>query len=95
MPSIRSSIYRRVWRVTHELPDSDQTVLFDPASSELLVLSDSGAAIWYLLDGERSEADIIEFIRAERPDAPPSLPDEVAAFLSDLLARRAIEIAGA
>ncbi len=79
--------------MTHELPDSDETVLFDPATSELLVLSDSGAAVWYLLDGQRSEQDIVEFIRAERPDAPESLTSEVAAFLVDLLARRAIELA--
>lgn len=85
------SIFRRVWSTVHELPDTDETVLFDPTRSELLVLSDSGAAIWYLLDGERALADVVTFLRQERADAPKELEHLVAGFVRELLTRGAIE----
>ena len=59
------SVPERLAPVTHELTETDETVLFDENASELLVLSDSAAAIWYLIDGKRSVRDIAEFIEVE------------------------------
>lgn len=48
--------------VAHEVSDTGETVLFDEARSQLLVLNQVGASVWLLADGERSASDIVEFI---------------------------------
>ncbi|HSC86945.1 MAG TPA: PqqD family protein [Polyangiaceae bacterium] len=85
---------RRRWSVSHELPETEQTVIFDPARSELLVLNDAGGALWHLLDGQRDLGAVADFIRAERADAPPrdALLAQFEPLISELLSRGAIEI---
>ena len=69
--------------------------MFDDERSELLVLNGTAAAIWYLVDGARSLAEIAAFIRAELPDAPADTEAAVRAFVDDMLARGALEIVNA
>ncbi len=93
--SVRSEIvYRRVWKVSHDLPDENQVALFDQERSELLMINAVGAEIWDLLDGRRSLGDIVQELRALSPDAPE--PEEmlvqVEQFLQMLLSRGAIEL---
>jgi len=86
-----NSICCRVWRVAHELPETDETVLFDETSSELLVLSSTGAAVWHLLDGQRTLAQIAEYIAGVVPKAPVDVEGEVVDFAHVLGNRGAIE----
>lgn len=86
-----SSVCGRVWRVAHELPETDETVLFDEKQNELLVLSATGAAVWHLLDGRRTLGQIAEFISGVVPTAPSDVEGEVIDFALVLGARGAIE----
>jgi hypothetical protein len=86
-----TSICCRVWRVAHELPETDETVLFDEGKNELLVLSATGAAVWHLLDGERTLRQIAQFIAGSLPQAPASIEGEVVDFALALGTRGAIE----
>jgi hypothetical protein len=83
-------VFRRAWSVTHELADTDETVLFDERTSELLVLSDSAAAIWYLIDGKRDMAKIVAFLRDELPSTPADTGDLVWGFIGQMRDRGAL-----
>ncbi len=85
------SVCSRVWRVAHELPDTDETVLFDESENELLVLSATGAAVWHLLDGRKTLGQIAEFIARVAPQTPGDVEGEVVDFALVLRARGAIE----
>jgi len=84
-------VFRRVWQISHELPDTDETVLFDQERSQLLVLSDSAAAIWYLIDGHRTIEEIVAFLRGEQPQCPSETDELVRRFVDQLETRGAIE----
>lgn len=85
-------VFSRLWQVSHELPETGETVVFDAGRSELLVLNPIGGAIWELLDGARSVSDIVSVLVAEVESAPSSgeVAIEVRRFLSDMVARGAI-----
>lgn len=85
------SICGRVWRATHELPETDETVLYDEAQNQLLVLSATGAAVWHLLDGQRTLAEVATFIAEASPEAPANIESEVVDFALVLAGRGAIE----
>ena len=51
-----------------------------------------GWAIWGLLDGRRSIAQVTEALRAQFPDAPAELPRDVAEFVRALAARDLVEV---
>lgn len=89
-----STVVERVWNTSHELPDTDETVVFDEERSELLVLSDTGAAVWYLIDGKRSIADIVAFMRSEADYVPDEAEETVASFARTMLERGALRIVG-
>ena len=50
----------RAEALTHEVQGSGETVLYDEAGDQLLVLNETGAAIWLLVDGQRSVQDITD-----------------------------------
>jgi hypothetical protein len=85
-------IFKRTWRVSHELPDENKIAFFDEAQSELVVVNALGGAIWQLLDGKLSVRDICVILCEDVQGAPPSdqVGLEVRAFLSSLLERKAI-----
>jgi hypothetical protein len=84
------SVCCRVWRVAHELPDTDETVLFDEKQNELLVLSATGAAVWHLLDGRKTLGQIAEFIAEVAARTPAEIEGEIIDFALVLAARGAI-----
>jgi hypothetical protein len=85
-------VYRRLWAVSYDLPGTEDTALYDEATSGLVLLNDVGAAVWELLDGVRSVADIVQFIVSVRgnPDEEGLIERDVASFLSEMLERRSI-----
>jgi Coenzyme PQQ synthesis protein D (PqqD) len=50
-------------------------------------LNPFGAAVWELIDGERSRSEIAADLRARLEHAPPELEAELTAFLDSLRAR--------
>lgn len=86
--------YRKLWRISHDLPDQDQVALFDEQRSELVMLNPLGGEIWDLVDGKRSVGDIARHLKETVETAPelPQIETEVQAFLSDLAARGAVEL---
>ncbi len=80
------------WNVVYELDDTGETVIYDETRAELVVLNQTGAAVWYLVDGERSAHSIAEFIATEATDAPEigRIEQDVEAFLAEMEGRGAI-----
>lgn len=84
-------IPHRAEAVVHELEGEGQAVIYDAEGNQLLVLNSVGAAVWYLMDGERSvddiEKEIVETLEAKRAD----VQRDVSAFLSSLEERGLVE----
>lgn len=70
--------------LVHEVNASEQTVIFTRDRCELLLLNDMGAGVWYLLNGRRNVAEIIDIVTAYFPDAEDQVADDVHAFLTTL-----------
>jgi len=90
---VETAVPRRLWVVSHELPDNGQTVVFDESRSELLMLNGTGGAVWESIDGKRDVAAIVDFL-AERLEQAPSrqeLIETTRAFLLSMAARGALE----
>lgn len=89
-----TSVLRRVFRVSHELPEEGRLAFFDDAQSELVVVNALGGAIWHLLDGQLSVAEIARILSEEVQSAPSvvEVEQQVRAFLQTLLDRRAVEL---
>jgi hypothetical protein len=63
--------------IEKKLPD--ETIIVNADTNELNSLSPSGQAIWDLIDGQRTVADIVDRICQDygmRPDDPPGEEDE-------------------
>ncbi len=89
-----SSVLRRSFRVSHDLPEDDRVAFFDDGRSELVIVNALGGAIWHLLDGQLSVHDIAEILSLEVQGAP-SVADveaQVQSFLQILLDRHAVEL---
>lgn len=87
------SVLRRVWQVSHELPEEERVAFFDEAASELVVVNALGGAIWQLLDGKSSIGELAELIAEEVQGAPEvgEVERELLAYLQQLLERGAVE----
>ncbi|KPK16278.1 MAG: hypothetical protein AMJ62_06105 [Myxococcales bacterium SG8_38] len=78
--------------LTHEVTDTDEVVIYDgnEKSPQLLVLNDTAAGIWLMIDGERSIeeiiAEILKYVDAERE----TVTRDVIAFLGQLEQRKLI-----
>lgn len=86
--------FRRVWKVSHELPEMDRMALFDADRSELVVLNALGREVWDNLDGVRTVRELVESLR-QRAESPPDQAEaerQVLVFLTDLHARGAVEL---
>ena len=70
--------------VTHEVDDTGETVLFDEARSQLLVLNEVGASVWLLANGERSTSDIVDFIVESLDADRATVAADVDSFLTQL-----------
>ena len=62
----------------------DWAVLFQPETGEAVGVSPVGVAIWKLLDGQRSLAEIAAEIEAACEDAPDTVLEDTVAFVADL-----------
>ncbi|MBU0492290.1 MAG: PqqD family peptide modification chaperone [Chloroflexi bacterium] len=62
----------------------DWTLLFHPLTGETVGIDPVGLAIWGLLDGRRTLADIAAEIQAQFEDTPDTVLDDTVAFANDL-----------
>jgi len=84
-PSGRPTLARHV-RMTYD-PTRGQHVLLEPET--VLVLNPTGADILALCDGEHTVTEVVEELYARYDRV---VNDEVAGFLSRLIAKRCVEI---
>jgi hypothetical protein len=85
---------RSVDVAAQELGGGEGGVLLHLKSGQYHGLDTVGWAIWSLLDGSRSIAQITEALRERFPDAPPRLPQDVTEFVESLLTRDLVEVDG-
>lgn len=84
---VKTRIPVRHKALVHHLEDSQESVLHDANGNQLLVLNESAAVIWLLIDDKRTVEDIAKLIAESIPSSPSSTADEVYDFLIDLEAR--------
>jgi hypothetical protein len=84
---VNSRIPLRADTVAHELEDERQVVLYDAEHKQLLVLTELGAAVWFLMNGQRSEAEISQQIVGALAVNAAEVARDVEAFLQALEAR--------
>jgi hypothetical protein len=92
----RDTVFRRLWKVSHDLPEENQVAFFDQSQSELVVVNALGGAVWELLDGQRSVGSIADILAEEVQNAPDrdAVLAQVVTFLRGLCDRQAIEVVG-
>ncbi len=70
-PSLsEEAVIRRVWKVTHELPEEGTLALFDVNESQLVILNSIGAVFWSRLDGVTPLGQIASEISDDVQGAP-------------------------
>lgn len=89
---MRTLIPDRGTTVAHEVEETGETVLYDERGGQLLVLNDSGAGIWYLLDGKRSVEEIAARVAAELDAEVEVVRGDVESFLRTLEERGIIRL---
>jgi hypothetical protein len=74
-------------QVVYRALEDESGVLLDLDSGQYHGVNSTGLAIWELLDGERTVADVVVELRADLDEPPPTLDEDVADFLSGLSTR--------
>ncbi len=91
MPDARDRrVPERKNTLTHEVTDTDEVVIYDGNTPQLLVLNDIAAGVWLMIDGRRSvehiTAEILKHVDAEGE----TVTRDVLAFLRQLEQRKLI-----
>jgi Coenzyme PQQ synthesis protein D (PqqD) len=79
---------RRDPQVVYREIGSDGGVLLHLESGQYHGVNHAGLAVWELLDGERTVADVIAEFRSWVDEAPGALDQDVKEFLGGLSTRR-------
>ena len=82
----------RIANLSHEVQETGDVVVFDEAGNRLHLLNDIGAAVWLLVDGKRSAAEIARVIVEMLPADPVQVERDVQQFLDTLLGHGVIEL---
>lgn len=62
-------------------------------ATQPVVLESTAAAIWMMIDGQRSEDQIVHEIERDFPDAGPEVRDHVTGFIRNLEGQLLLELA--
>ncbi len=65
----------------------DWSILFDPDQGSAVGLNPVGAFVWKLLDGERTESDILDAIKETFDEVSDEAAEHLAEFMDDLARR--------
>lgn len=93
-PSLAARLVRRA-QLAHEVDETGEVVVFDESGNRLLMLNQVGAAVWLLIDGERTGRDIAALIVQSLPGEPVELgrvEHDVQAFVGSLLEHGVVEL---
>lgn len=72
-------------KMTHDLPEAGQLVVYNTDGEKLIVLNDVGAAVYFLIDGQRSAEEIARFVQETLPGGEASAYErDVNTFLDQL-----------
>ena len=82
----------RKMAVVHEVPETGETVVCDVDGGVMLVLNDTGAAVWHLVDGRRSVDDIIAFVASTAGVHEAAVRRDVVGFLGSLEEQNLVEL---
>lgn len=91
--SVKTPVRRAM--LAHEVDETGEVVVFDAEGNRLLMLNQIGAAVWLLIDGERTTDDIAKLIvetMAVQPGEEPRVTGDVDAFVESLLQHGVIEL---
>jgi hypothetical protein len=88
---VSARVPRRIDTVVHELEDEGQAVVYDAEGNQLIVLNGVGAAVWFLVDGERTVGDIAREIVSTLDANRDDVERDVAVFLASLEERGLVE----
>jgi exopolysaccharide biosynthesis protein len=82
-------------KLAHEVDETGEVVVFDETGNRLLMLNQVGAAVWLLIDGQRTGRDIaaliVENLGGERM-ALGQVEDDVQAFVGSLVEHGVVEL---
>ena len=70
----------------------DWAVLFEPLTGEAIGTGPVGVAIWKMLDGRRTLAEVAAEIAAQYEASPDTVMEDTLAFASDLQRRLFLEL---
>ncbi len=77
-----------------KLADGSGAVLLHLDTAAYHGLNEAGSVIWSLIGTGTTFGELVTKLKAEVDDAPPTLADEVSAFLRDLEERDLVHING-
>ena len=92
--NLEARLSRRA-KLAHEVEETGEVVVFDETGNRLLMLNQVGAAVWLLIDGERTGRDIAALILDALPNPGVELgrvEDDVRAFVSSLVEHGVVEL---
>lgn len=78
--------------VYRDLAEGRGGVLLHLQSADYVQLNDVAARIWNAIDGSRDEDGVVAALRAQLPDAPEVLEDDVRSFISTLRDRGLVTV---
>jgi methyltransferase-like protein len=91
MPDVSDRrVPRRKDTLTHEVTDTDEVVIYDSNGPQLLVLNDTAAGVWLMIDGTRSVDDITAEILNHVEVGRATVTRDVIEFLGQLEQRELI-----
>lgn len=92
--SLASRLVRRA-KLAHEVDETGEVVVFDETGNRLLMLNQIGAAVWLLIDGQRTGRDIaamiVENLGGERVELG-RVEHDVQAFVGSLIEHGVVEL---
>jgi hypothetical protein len=93
--SLEARLARRA-KLAHEVEETGEVVVFDETGNRLLMLNQVGAAVWLLIDGQRTGRDIAALILNALPNAADvelgRVEHDVQAFVASLIEHGVVEL---
>jgi hypothetical protein len=72
-----------------------ETLLYQPQLKRVVYLNESAALVWHLCDGQRSVADIIEFLVNSYPETEDAVRADVIEAIDNLVLENALHFSPA
>ena len=67
-------------------------LLYSHEKMTLIYLNESAAVIWRLCDGQRTVAQVVDFLKSAYPDLSPQLDGDVCGMIQQFIDRDMLEL---